>query len=136
MSTLPLGQQLRNIKHKQLERAERVVKASLFELGANVIVSTPVDTGTARRNWMYAYGAPDDSTTESTDKSGSERQGALGRELNVLDIGDTFYMTNSLPYIERLEYEGWSEQAPVGMLRTNIANWQTIVKTNTRRQNK
>lgn len=135
-SSLKLGPQLRKISAKSMEKAERVVKASLIELGTNVITRTPVDTGQARRNWLYAYGAADRSTTTETDRTGGERIGALTKSVSVLDIGDEFYMTNSLPYIKRLEYEGWSNQAPSGMVRVSTVDWPQIVDINVKRQSK
>jgi hypothetical protein len=47
---------------------------------------------------------------------------------NLGSMVDVVYMTNSLPYAEKIEYEGYSRQAPQGMLRANVAKWQRIVK--------
>jgi hypothetical protein len=37
--------------------------------------------------------------------------------------GEIIYLTNSLPYARRLEY-GWSKQAPAGMVRITVANFE------------
>ena len=34
---------------------------------------------------------------------------------------------NSLPYIRPLEYEGHSKQAPAGMVRVSVTEFQTFV---------
>ena len=34
-----------------------------------------------------------------------------------------------VPPPERIEYEGWSRQAPEGMVRRHISQWQRIVST-------
>ena len=43
--------------------------------------------------------------------------------------GPSREMFDALPYAERIEYEGWSRQAPAGMVRRHIAQWQRIVST-------
>ena len=42
--------------------------------------------------------------------------------------GNVVYLTNNLPYAQRLEYEGWSKQAPAGMVRVNMARIADIMK--------
>jgi hypothetical protein len=44
-------------------------------------------------------------------------------------VGDLYYLTNNLPYIERLEY-GWSKQAPGGMVRKNMQNFNRLFVKN------
>jgi len=41
-----------------------------------------------------------------------------------------------LPYIERLEYEGWSAQAPSGMLRVSLAEFPRIVENEIKKRRK
>ena len=43
------------------------------------------------------------------------------------ESGFTFYMTNNLPYGERLEY-GWSSKAPSGMVRITLAEYDMIIQ--------
>ncbi len=40
--------------------------------------------------------------------------------------GDVIYLANSLPYIRRLEY-GWSKQAPAGMVRGTVGEFQQAI---------
>lgn len=42
--------------------------------------------------------------------------------------GRVIRVFNSRPYFQRIE-DGWSSQAPVGMLKTTIAEWVTILST-------
>ena len=37
--------------------------------------------------------------------------------------GQTIFITNSLPYAYRLEYDGWSRQAPAGMVRVTVVEF-------------
>lgn len=42
-------------------------------------------------------------------------------------VGEVFYFTNPAPYARRVEF-GWSSQAPAGMVRVTVAEFQNIVR--------
>ena len=131
LTAVKLGPQLRKIAKTELGKVEKVVRSSFIELGTNIITSTPVDEGRLIANWMVAIGSADTSTTTDTDVSGGESMGRLTQKVSALDLGQELYMTNSLPYAERIEYEGHSSQkAPAGMVRVNVADWTQIVNRN------
>lgn len=69
--------------------------------------------GRFRANWNVSVGTPDESTTDSTDKS---RSMAEVLKTQTLPIGKVTYLTNALPYAVPLEH-GHSTQAPSGMVR-------------------
>lgn len=107
------------------ELVDQIRRASCLDLFSRVIVSTPVDTGRLRANWQTVVGRPADGLIDSRDKSGA---GSTARILNNLGtIQDTVWFCNNLPYAERIEYEGWSAQAPAGMMRRHVAEWGKIV---------
>ena len=118
--------QLAKIAKSSEQKMETVIKKSLIRLGSMIVNESPVDTGRFKNNWLSAYGAADTSTTESTDISGGASIGALTAKLNGIIVGDAFYFTNSLPYAQRIEYLGWSEQAKQGVVRVSVASWQSI----------
>jgi hypothetical protein len=122
---MSVGTDLARIAAKRKKSLVTVARESLIELGTNVITGTPVDKGAAQGNWNSAYGTADESTRANVVGAGASI-GSLESKLRVLGLGDLFYMTNGLPYIRKLEY-GSSEQAPSGMLRVNVVNWQDIV---------
>ena len=99
------------------------VKKAAIAIDQKVITSTPVDTGRARYNWLVKVGQPD---TRVLDTPGSKSQGTRdaltqGREATSgYKLGDSgIYITNNLPYIERLN-NGYSAQAPAGMVERAI----------------
>lgn len=113
--------------------------AIALEVFRRVIKRTPVETGRARANWQTSIGKPDYTITEQSDKSGD---GAISRALAVLSKrkGDApAFLANSLPYVPKLEYGGYSEgprteggfsrQAPKGMVRITIAEFDQIVRS-------
>jgi hypothetical protein len=80
--------------------------------------------GHFRRNWNISFNAPDRSTTKETDASGNVAKGKIKALMKTYQLGDmSVFLTNNLPYAQRLE-EGWSEkQAPHGMVRLSIARF-------------
>lgn len=91
-----------------------------MDLTAAIIMGTPVDTGRARNSWVATLGAPYRGQVRTTDKTGGR---AIARAQKTAEAapGGVFYLTNNLPYIRRLEYDGWSKQAPRGMVRIAVA---------------
>ena len=81
--------------------------------------------GRFRANWNVSYGTPNLSTTESVDKQRglSEAERALS-----LPVGGVVYLSNGLPYAERLEFGHSKRQAPAGMVRITVAEFADIVK--------
>lgn len=106
-------------------------KRITFELFRRVVLKSPVGNpslwaspapegyvgGRFRANWNVSSNNPDLTTSESTDQSRGNREAA--KALN-LPIGGIVYLSNGLPYGRRLEYEGWSSQAPAGMVRLSL----------------
>ena len=89
--------------------------------------------GQFRGAWQLSVGA---EGTGITGKSLPGRTGsrsaaaaaasdALG-ELSRLRAYDSVYIVNGLPYAERLE-NGWSKQAPLGMVALTVAELQSLV---------
>ena len=93
---------------------------------------TPVDTGRARSNWFLSQGTPSTSKTKSTG----------GSDINMPKqiIGMKTYLTNNLPYIQKLEYGGYSQpgtdktvggfsiQAPKGWVRAAVIRMQNKIR--------
>jgi len=117
---MSLGKQLERATLNLKGYAEEQVKGTLFSLTSRVIKETPVDTGRLRNNWQSSLGAPLRGELSGTDATGAGAIRRAAATIDKMDIGDTFYMTNNLPYAARIEYEGWSPQAPAGMLRVNV----------------
>jgi len=100
-------------------------RAIVLELFGSVIKDTPVDTGRAKGNWQTTIGAPASGTVDRLGES--EALADVSQQTASFGAGKVIYLSNNLPYIYRLEYDGWSDQAPAGMVRKNIARIQQIV---------
>lgn len=119
-----------NIK-KRVERAKEKTQIYLqkfvVELDERIIQKTPVDTGNLRWNWFVGIG----NLNYTTDENGGDASGAIARNNSVINStkfsGQTIYITNSLPYAYRVEYEGWSKyKAPAGMMRISIEEMKVV----------
>lgn len=111
--------------------ADAYVRTICLDLLKDIVLNTPVDTGRARANWLCSIGTPQSGTISFNADSGSgitapkesagstdaifKGQAAIGQA-----TGNIFWITNNLPYISRLEFEQWSDQAPNGMVRLAI----------------
>ena len=105
--------------NKTSKTADAEVRKICLDLLTGIVLKTPVDTGRARANWFTSIGSPSAKVTVSTDPSGSS---TISSGLSAISkaTGNVLWITNNLPYIYRLEFEGWSKQAPAGMVRVTI----------------
>lgn len=104
-------------------RMDDVTRNSIVEVAARTYERTPVDTGDAQGDW----------SPEINDYNMSNSGGSIPAVVEDMKAGDTFYYVNSKPYIRRLEYQGWSMQAPRGMMRISLAEWSSIVRVQARK---
>ena len=106
------------------DQIDTVVRKTAIDLQASMIEKSPVDTGRFKSNWQCGIGAI------NSDASAAPNADAQGRTVAVLQgykPGNTIWLTNSLPYAKRLE-NGWSQQAPAGMVRLTMQDFQQAVK--------
>lgn len=129
------------------ERA--VVKKIFLDLGTAIVGRTPVgdpDTwkraappgyvgGRARGSWQYGYNAPNQADPGTIDGSGAVSLQRLQAGVDSNDPLGVHYITSTIPYMRRLEYEAWSAQAPEGMVRITVAEFQNFVDSAVREVN-
>lgn len=103
---------------------ERLMQRITLNVVAQLVRSTPVDTGWARANWVPSIGTP------RTGTAGSRRAAEDGRidlgpqvagtaALASYKLGPSIHITNNVPYINRLN-SGSSRQAPAGFVQQSI----------------
>jgi hypothetical protein len=107
------------------ERTFRTIRNKVGLQGlAGLTLKTPVLTGRARANWQVSEGDPAQGDVENVDPTGGETiSDGNGKIARAATYG-VLYITNNLPYIERLE-NGWSRQAPGGMLELTFQELQS-----------
>jgi hypothetical protein len=98
-------QQIQEIIRKLKANADILVSTVVLETQTRLKEESPVDTGRFRGNWMISEDEIDDSTYDGE---------APPYSLEIT-AGKNYYITNSLPYAQRLA-EGHSKQAPAGWI--------------------
>ncbi len=120
---------------------ERVFRGACFELFARIIYSTPVGKpelwsrpappgyvpGHLRGSWGISVGGGSTSRNAiDVDGSATTSQGL--QDLAKYKAGLKVKISNNVVYGPRIEFTGWSKQAPQGMVRINVADWSSIVR--------
>ncbi len=128
------------VKKAQAGINDAIVLAAT-NLVSNIVKGTPVGdpstwaksppddyiAGTARGNWIASINGYTASFNELGYTRSEEEVISDAVAMIESSIGQTFYLTNSAPYINRLEYEAWSNQAPAGMVRLNVSQFNTLM---------
>ena len=124
----PLKKIAKDVQKDVDKISEQMFRATALQLFSKIVVRTPVDEGTARGGWQVSILRPDLSG------------GAANKNASVTSIPKNpnlvpFWLSNPLPYVERLEYgtygkgagttektggAGFSTQAPRGMIRVTF----------------
>lgn len=113
-------------------------KKVLIDIGARIIERTPVGDpsiwsgpapkgyvgGRARGSWQYSVNSPATGDPVSIDPTGSATVAAI--TAGIRPIPAIHYITSNLPYIQALE-NGWSTQAPSGMVGLTAVEFSNIV---------
>lgn len=97
----------------------RTWKKSVVQLFTGVIQMTPVDTSTLIKGWLIGQA------------NGGDTGSAIPRitTQQIPDVGGTVLLYNNVPYAIYQE-EGTSRTPAVGMVATNVARWQAILRAN------
>lgn len=123
MSSFSFSEELKRFAEKA--DPEIVVKKVAMDVFRRVILRTPVDTGRARANWQASIGAPIEGEIESTDQNRGIVEAA--QVIDNLEGDQSIFLSNNLPYIERLE-NGYSAQSPSGIVKVTLVEYPHIVE--------
>lgn len=122
----------KTIPLSQLEEAinaglEKSIKQASIECFTNIINNTPVDTGRLVGGYGInggEYGVPSNQSSKIAD---------VKEEINKLKVLDEeFTLDNDAPYAKYIEY-GSATNAPVGMIRRNEAEYESILSNAVKR---
>jgi len=126
MAETDVAAQLNAVLERTRAKADQWVRVITMEADRRLIEKTPVDTGRAAGNWNIGVDAADNTWSDL------KRPGPRPELPEGVGLGHRIYLTNSVPYIELLEYGGYpnppkrgkgktiggySRQAPQGMVR-------------------
>jgi hypothetical protein len=121
-----------------------VIRKVALDMGTSMALKTPVGDpttwklpdaapagyvgGRARGSWQYAKGAPDTTDPGTIDKTGDVSINRIAAGVAAGDELTQHFITSSVPYIRALEYEGHSKQAPAGMVRVTVVEFNDFVE--------
>ena len=124
---MSFAESVRGHAAKAKANLEQVHKKVALEIFSRVILRTPVDTGRLRGNWQAGVGVFVPGTVDATDTSGSATIAAVTAVVTGAPPHASLTLTNNLPYARRIEYDSWSRQAPAGMARVSVAEFDGVV---------
>lgn len=116
-------------------KLNKILRTSAIKCFNNIIQKSPVGNiklwktayppkgytgGTFRANWIATVNTPFNGVMENGPVDNVASKLANG------SVTDILYLTNNLPYAERIE-NGWSQQAPSGWVRTAVQNAQNSI---------
>lgn len=84
--------------------------------------------GRFRGNWQVSFDLPATGETGKIDKDGGQTKQIGSAVIQTYSTGvGSIYLMNNVPYAQRLEY-GWSGQAPQGVVRITVAEFDAFVR--------
>ena len=125
---------IQNLTKNTMNNLNQIMRLAALNLFRQVVQKTPVDTGRARGNWQVSVGGAAKGIVEG-EKSEEQVLQEIIEVIYEARIKQGFFLTNNLPYIQKLEYGGYpnpaktgekliagfSKQAPAGMVRISMA---------------
>ena len=133
---------IKNFVEKAKKNPETVARQVSFKLFSAVIKGTPVgeeNGGRLRLNWQVAGSTPATGTIDGVDKTGAKAVAMVSDYVFKNPDWSEFTLTNNLPYAPVVEFGGYpgdgpntvggfSKQAPQGMVRVNVARFNTLLE--------
>lgn len=115
--------QFTSARLRVMQKKAAEAKARLYAFTEAVVDDTPVKDGGLRGGWQIQKSPDLIQDNLPNDPSGEATKQRLFTKIRYLPIHQdwSIYFGNGKPYAQKIEYEGYSNQAPNGMLRKNIA---------------
>lgn len=101
-----------------------VVRKTIIDMVSSIAKRTPVDTGRLAGNWQVTFNNPAVGQIES---SGAQESINNANSKMAYWAAGNIFITNNLPYANRIEFEAWSKKAPAGMARVTVREFQQFV---------
>jgi hypothetical protein len=139
MSTFAL--QLQEFAAKAKDRADDAVGLIVVKIAKRLDERSPVGDaafwknpppkgyvgGRFRGNWQLGVGSIPAGETGRIDTGGGATLGTIIADVPKEAAGKVYYLANNVPYAQRLE-DGWSRQAPTGLVGLTVVEFETIVR--------
>lgn len=110
---MPEYKDIENLSKRTMAKIQKIMKTATIELFKSVIMMTPVDTGRAKGNWQCTMTRPADGIIDSK----QSEEATIAKMMETVlksSIRNGIFLTNNLPYIQKLEYGGYPNPAKQG----------------------
>jgi len=125
---IKFSSQLKAFATKAQKKETAVLRRSAIDTLGRVTLRSPVDTGRFRANWAVGINEVGVSAAQASPEEGFGAAAQPGQQvIGNAKATDAIVISNNLPYAQRLE-NGYSSQAPAGMVAITVAEWSGIVK--------
>ena len=139
--------QLRDFAERTKTKADVTIREAILGFASSLITKSPVGDptlwkdqnaaiyalnhgykgGNFKANWQGGVGTPNLAITDDIDRSGEISFNSIVSTIPDKPAREVFYITNNLPYAQRLE-DGWSTQSPPGgMVALTVLEFDRIV---------
>lgn len=133
--------ELERFAREAKERADTVVSNIVVRVAAELDKRSPVGDasywttpppkgyigGRFRGNWQLGVGNLPAGETRRIDATGEETLSAIISTVPTEAAGEVYYLANNVPYARRIE-DGWSRQAPQGIVGLTVQMFEPIVR--------
>jgi hypothetical protein len=116
-----------------MDAGRQAARMAVGEMFTAVAVQSPVDTGMFQSNWQTVIDANDLDPNGVGNRGLNQVRNEIWTRIERWDLKRPIMAYNDRVYGPRLEYEGWSSQAPNGFVRVNAARWPFFLKQAARR---
>lgn len=129
-----------------LEACSKIINATALQMYKRIVDRTPIGNpnlwhppywpknyipGTLKASWNLSFNGVQRNTTGQFSSSDQlVTSGGLSLRLNSTNSNQAITISNPQPYAQRVE-TGWSTQAPSGMMRITVAEYTSIVDSQT-----
>ena len=115
---------------KVMVQTNEQAKAIVKDLCSAIIDDTPLKSGRLKGGWRPSIGSPSTIDVIRLDPTGDQAKAETRVVVSQLpaDKDWVFYFSNLTPYGAKIEYLGWSQQAPHGMVRINMSRVAVLVR--------
>ena len=112
----------RAYEKKVVQLTEAATVKTVIDIDRELVEQTPVDTGRARSNWLPSIGTP------RNDVVGIDGAPDTTAVMANYKLGDTAFIANNLPYIQRLNDGYSSQQATPSWVDATVLKYSNKLK--------
>lgn len=136
MTPLQFAKRMDEVAKNVEKTIGKAIVSSTLKGFEELAARTPVDVGTAVSNWKVSLNEPAKGVRKaySPGRAGSTAESnasaavvAASRALGRYSEGDIIYITNNVPYMERLN-DGYSLQAPAGFVESALSSIRARIR--------